>query len=141
MQEAELREATRQKTATSPGISLKDYRIRKVKTLFGTVSVRVPRLVNSGRVEIFLPIPCGVRSTRGFDDLRARLSAWMSYRSAMGLLGEMYPVGGGTSPSTALRQVAMAAERLVNIPAEKTPDAASISLPLDTTFVRAVSAV
>ncbi len=61
----------------------------------------------------------------------------MSYRSAMDLLGEMYPVDGGTSPSTALRQVAMAAERLVNIPAEKTPDAAPISLPLDTTFVRA----
>lgn len=61
----------------------------------------------------------------------------MNFRSAMELLGDMYPVDGGTSPSTALRQVATVADILENGPARKTPDAALIALPLDTTLVRA----
>ncbi len=38
LQEAALRAAARRRTAMSPDITLKDYRTRKVQTLFGTVS-------------------------------------------------------------------------------------------------------
>jgi hypothetical protein len=106
--------------------------------LFGTVSLRVPRLVNQGRIESVLPTSCGARSTREFDDLRSKLSAWMSFRSAMALLGEMYPVEDGKSAQTAMRQIAIAAERQDNAPlCDVSLDDARIALPLDTTFVRA----
>ena len=138
LQEAALRAAAKQRTAATPDITLKDYRFRKVQTLFGTVSLQVPRLINQGRIESVLPASCGARSTREFDDLRNKLSAWMSFRSAMALLGEMYPVDDGKSAQTAMRQVAIAAERLDNSPhSNVSSDDALIELPLDTTFIRA----
>lgn len=138
LQEAALRAAAKERTATTSDLTLKDYRLRKVQTLFGTVSLRVPRLVNQGRIESVLPTSCGARSTRAFDDLRNKLSAWMSFRSAMALLGEMYPVEDGKSAQTAMRQIAIAAERQDNAPlCDVSLDDARIALPLDTTFVRA----
>jgi hypothetical protein len=138
LQEAALRAAAKERTATTSDLTLKDYRLRKVQTLFGTVSLRVPRLVNQGRIESVLPTSCGARSTRAFDDLRNKLSAWMSFRSAMALLGEMYPVEDGKSAQTAMRQIATAAERQDNAPlCDVSLDDARIALPLDTTFVRA----
>ena len=116
LQEAALRAAAKERTATTSDLTLKDYRLRKVQTLFGTVSLRVPRLVNQGRIESVLPTSCGARSTRAFDNLRNKLSAWMSFRSAMALLGEMYPVEDGKSAQTAMRQIAIAAERQDNAP-------------------------
>jgi hypothetical protein len=104
LQEAALRAAAKERTATTSDLTLKDYRLRKVQTLFGPVSLRVPRLVNQGRIESVLPTSCGARSAREFDDLRNKLSAWMSFRSAMALLGEMYPVEDGKSAQTAMRQ-------------------------------------
>ncbi|WP_139278672.1 hypothetical protein [Thalassobacter stenotrophicus] len=77
LQEAALRAAAKERTATTSDLTLKDYRLRKVQTLFGTVSLRVPRLVNQGRIESVLPTSCGARSTREFDDLRNKLSVWL----------------------------------------------------------------
>ena len=137
LQEAALRAAVRQQTLTSPDIKLKDYRTRKIQTLFGTFSLRVPRLVRYGRIESALPANSRVRSTREFDDLRTKLSAWMSFRSAMDLLAEMYPIEDGKSAQTAMRQIALAAERLDNMPpAGSKPGDEPVALPLDTTFVR-----
>lgn len=137
LQDTALRAVARQLSATSPDITLKDYRIRKVQTLFGTVSLRVPRLVKRGRIESILPAGRFVRSTRELDDLRSRLSAWMSFRSAMDLLAEMYPVEDGTSAQTALRQIALAAQRLDTLPPkDEVSGDTPIALPLDTTFVR-----
>lgn len=137
LQETALRVQARQQAAASPGVEIKDYRIRNVQTLFGTVSLRAPRIIDHGQIENVLPISCGARSTREFDDLRSKLSAWMSYRVAMDLLGEMYPVKDGKSAQTAMRQVAIAAKRLEDLPAACAPfQDDPIALPLDTTFVR-----
>lgn len=118
-------------------MTLKDYRSRKVQTLFGTVVLRVPRLLVGDRVETCLATGRHARATREFDDIRARLSAWMSYRAAMALLGDPYPIKDGISPATALRRIANAAE----VPEPRTPRTAAprempVSMPLDMTFVR-----
>jgi len=92
IQEAELRASARRRVALSSEVTLKDYRSRKVQTLFGTVVLRVPRLLVGDRVETCLATGGHARATREFDDICARLSAWMSYRAAMALLGDLYPI-------------------------------------------------
>jgi hypothetical protein len=138
---SEYNESLRQRGDLRVWISdnaLEQYRLQNFQTLFGTVSLRVPRLVNQGPIESVLPTSCGARSTREFDNLRNKLSAWMSFRSAMALLGEMYPIEDGKSAQTAMRQIAIAAERQDNaLPCDVSLDDARIALPLDTTFVRA----
>ncbi len=59
--------------------------IRKGPNAFWHRLIAGPALVNQGRIEDVLPTSCGARSTREFDDLRDKLSAWMSFRSAMAL--------------------------------------------------------
>ena len=137
LQEAALRSSAQKRVATSPNVKMKDYRARKVQTLFGTVSFRIPRLIDHGQIEAVLPISSNARSTREFDELRTRLSAWMSFRSAMNLLADMYPVDSGVSPSTALRQIAKAAETMESCFCHSSTGDASTSLPMDTTFIRA----
>lgn len=137
LQEAELRSSALRRVAASPDVKLKDYRVRKLQTLFGTVSFRIPRIVDHGRIETVLPLASNGRSTQEFDELRAKLSAWMSFRSAMNLLAEMYPVDGGVSPTTALRQIAKAADNVKSQSPHPNIGSASISLPMDTTFIRA----
>lgn len=137
LQEAALRASALKRVAASSDVKLKDYRARKVQTLFGTVTCRIPRLIDHGRVETVLPIPSNGRSTQEFDELRAKLSAWMSFRSAMNLLAQMYPVDGGVSPSTALRQIAKAADNLESHSRYSSIGSAPVSLPMDTTFIRA----
>ena len=137
IQEAELRASARRRVALSSEVTLKDCRSRKVQTLFGTVVLRVPRLLVGDRVETCLATGRHARATREFDDIRARLSAWMSYRAAMALLGDLYPIKDGISPATALRRIANAAE----VPEPLTlrtaaPREMPVSMPLDTTFVR-----
>ena len=137
LQEAALRSSAWKRVATSSNVKVKDYRDRKVQTLFGTVSFRIPRLIDHGQIVAVLPISSNARSTREFDDLRTRLSAWMSFRSAMYLLSDMYPVDSGASPSTALRQIAKAAETMESGSCHSSTGDASTSLPMDTTFIRA----
>jgi len=137
LQEAALRSSALKRVAASHDVKLKDYRARKVQTLFGTVSFRIPRIIDRGRIETVLPIPGNGRSTQEFDELRAKLSAWMSFRSAMNLLAEMYPVDGGVSPSTALRQIAKAANGMESCSRPSNIGGAPVSLPMDTTFIRA----
>jgi len=136
-QEAALRSSTLKRVAAPHDVKLKDYRARKVQTLFGTVTFRIPRLIEHGRIETVLPVPNNGRSTQEFDELRAKLSAWMSFRSAMNLLAEMYPVDGGVSQSTALRQIAKAADNIKGRSRPSNKGRAPISLPMDTTFIRA----
>jgi hypothetical protein len=52
IQEAALQAKT--KVMRSAKIRIKDYRVRKIQTLFGTVSMRVPRLIENGRVRALL---------------------------------------------------------------------------------------
>lgn len=50
LQEKSLRTAAKQTSAASTDVSIKDYRVRKIQTLFGTITIHVPRLINQGRV-------------------------------------------------------------------------------------------
>ncbi len=81
---------------------VKDWRPRQVATLFGMVTVRLPRFLcpECGRNEAGTRWPAHCRSTPALDQLQAHLSALMSYRVAAGVLAHLLPVAAGTSPET-----------------------------------------
>ena len=63
---------------------VKDWRPHQIATLFGTVTVRLPRFrcPGCGRGETGVSWPAHCRSTPELDQLQARLSALMTYRVA-----------------------------------------------------------
>src|SRR3954468_18393419 len=76
---------------------MKDYRDHAVATLFGQVTVRLPRFccAGCGGNEAGHGWPSHCRSTPELDRLQARLSALMTYRVAADLLQQMFPAGAG----------------------------------------------
>ena len=128
-----------------PTLSLKDHRPRSVQTLFGTLVIRIPRLVRHGSR---LPPPCffrnSARSTTEYDQLRSRLGAFMSFRMAERLIGDLFPFAVGRARSTTRRQVLRRATLLEVDLGRSDPDdrqtATSIDLGIDTTFVRSNTA-
>jgi hypothetical protein len=128
-----------------PTLSLKDYRRRSVQTLFGTLKIRVPRLVRRGSR---LAPPClfrnSARSNTEYDELRSRLGAFMSYRMAERLVGDLFPFAVGRASSTTRRQVLRSATHLDagsgGCAFGDRQTAASIDLGIDTTFIRSNSA-
>ena len=84
---------------------VKDYRQHGIATLFGQVTVRLPRFccAGCGTTEAGVEWPPHARSTPALDQLRAQLSALMTYRTAAALLGQMFPVDAGTDPETLRR--------------------------------------
>ncbi len=141
IQETALRTKAVQMRVDDPTLRLKDYRRRSVQTLFGAVSLRVPRLtcVAPGRDSPAM-LAGSSRSSREYDRLRARLGAWMSYRTAAKLIAELFPLAAGRHPSTVQQHVLRQADRLARTVAQPRPEvpeaAASIDLGLDTTFIR-----
>jgi hypothetical protein len=118
---------------------VKDYRHHGIATLFGQVTVRLPRFrcAGCGVTEAGIGWPPHARSTPELDQLRAQLSALMTYRPAADLLGQMFPVDAGTDPETLRRCVFRIAEEL---PTETTTSSATaaeaIVVTLDSTFIR-----
>ncbi len=145
IQETALRTKAVQMRVDDPTLRLKDYRRRSVQTLFGAVSLRVPRLtcVAPGRDSPAM-LAGSSRSSREYDRLRARLGAWMSYRTAAKLIAELFPLAAGRHPSTVQQHVLRQADRLAQTLAQPRPEvpdaAASIDLGLDTTFIRSCAA-
>ena len=84
---------------------VKDYRDHAVATLFGQVTVRLPRFrcAACGAVEVGVGWPSHCRSTPELDQLRAHLSALMSYRTAADILEQLFPVGAGKDKETMRR--------------------------------------
>ena len=127
-----------------PTLSLKDYRSRSVQTLFGTFVIRIPRLKRRGSR---LAPPCFfrsfARSAAEYDELRGRLGAFMSFRTAERLLGDLFPFSGGRSRSTTQRHVRRQAAKLdgtdCEFPVGLQPTVA-IDLGIDTAFVRNAAA-
>src|SRR4051794_13463506 len=74
--------------ACGAAIAVKDYRPRRIATLFGQVTVRLPRFRCAGcrgdQAGIEWPPQC--RSTPEFDQVRAQFSAFLPYRVAAGVL-------------------------------------------------------
>jgi hypothetical protein len=118
---------------------VKDYRDHSVATLFGQVTVRLPRFqcAACGRTETGLTWPSHCRSTPELDRLRAHLSALMSYQMAADLLGQMFPVSAGTDPETLRRHTLRAGAALADRAAIRPPAAApAITVTVDSTFIR-----
>ena len=81
---------------------VKDWRSHRIATLFGEVTVRLPRFLcaacNRSETGINWPLHC--RSTPELHQLQAHLSALMTYRVAAGVLQHLLPVTAGKSPET-----------------------------------------
>ena len=118
---------------------LKDYRDHRIATLFGRVTVRLPRFRCAGctTVEAGLGWPSNCRSTPELDQLQAHLSALMTYRVAAGVLEQMLPIDAGKCHETLRCHTLKLGERLhdraVGTPATA---AAAIAISLDSTFIR-----
>jgi hypothetical protein len=85
---------------------MKDYRDHAVATLFGHVTVRLPRFrcAACSGIDGDVGWPSHCRSTPELDRLEAHLCALMTYRTAADLLGQMFPVDAGKHPETQLEQ-------------------------------------
>ena len=118
---------------------VKDWRLHQVATLFGGVTVRLPRFrcTDCGRTEPGISWASHCRSTPELDQLRAHLSALMPYRVAAGVLAHLLPVEAGKSPETLRGHTLKVGEQLRDAAAVKPATAAStITITLDSTFIR-----
>ena len=117
----------------------KDWRPHRIATLFGGVTVRLPRFrcADCGRTEPGASWPPHCRSTPELDQLWAHLSALMPYRVAAGVLEHLLPVEAGKSPETLRGHTLRIGEQLRDAAAVKPATAAStITVTLDSTFIR-----
>jgi hypothetical protein len=137
--------ALRRPTCRSCGgaCHLKDYRQHRIATLFGQVTVRLPRFrcIACSGIESGVDWPSHGRSTPELDRLQAHLSALMSYRTAADVLAQMLPIDTGKDHETLRRHTQTLGEQLQHRPviAPPTP-AAAISLSVDSTFIRSCEA-
>ena len=118
---------------------VKDWRLHQIATLFGGVTVRLPRFLctDCGRTERGVSWPSRCRSTPELDRLRAHLSAFMPYRVAAGVLAHLLPVEAGNSPETLRGHTLKVGEQLRDAAAVKPAAVApAISISLDSTFIR-----
>ncbi len=123
---------------------VKDHRHHAIATLFGQVTVRLPRLrcARCGAAEAGVGWPSHIRSTPELDRLRAQLSALMTYRTAAEVLAQVFPVDAGADPETLRRHTLKIAEELP-MRAETSPPstgAAAIAVTLASTFIRSCGA-
>ena len=118
---------------------VKDYRQHAIATLFGQVTVRLPRFrcADCGTTEAGMALPPHVRSTPELDRLWAQFSALMTYGTAAEVLAQLFPLDAGTSHEALRRHTFKVAESL---PLPSTVKAATpptmITLTLDATFIR-----
>jgi hypothetical protein len=106
---------------------VKDWWLRQVATLFGGVSVPLPRFccAGCGRTKPGIGWAPHGRSTPELDQLRAHLSALLPYRVAAGVLEHLLPVEAGKGPETLRAHTRRAGERLRSTAAVKPAAAAS----------------
>jgi hypothetical protein len=118
---------------------IEDYRDHAVATLFGQVTMKLPRFrcARCGAVESGIGWPSHCRSTPELDRLRAHLSALMSYRVAADLLEQLFPIDAGTDPETLRRHTLRVGEAVADRPPIR-PETSmpAITVTLDSTFIR-----
>jgi hypothetical protein len=118
---------------------VKDYRDHAVATLFGQVTLRLPRFrcAGCGGHEAGHGWPRHCRSTPALDRLQAHLAALMPYRVAADVLQQMFPIDAGKDVETLRRRVLKVGDVLRNDAAIKPQTAAqAITVTLDSTFIR-----
>lgn len=127
-----------------PSLVLKDYRARSIQTLFGTLVIRLPRLMRPGSS---LPAPCFIRSSArsagDFDQIRSRLGAFMSFRKARAIIRDLFPFAEGFSANTTrtrvLRRAGQIASEAHKLVSNGDRCSGAINLGIDTTFVRSAA--
>jgi hypothetical protein len=133
--------AARRPTCRSCGgaCHVKDYRQHRIATLFGQVTVRLPRFrcIACAGIESGVDWPSHCKSTPELDRLQAHLSALMTYRTAAEVLEQLFPIDAGKDHETLRRHTLALGEQLRHHPAiaPATPSAA-ISISVDSTFIR-----
>jgi hypothetical protein len=118
---------------------IKDWRPHQIATLFGGVTMRLPRwlCVSCRRIETGIGWPSNCRSTPELDQMRAHLSALMTYRVAVGVLEYLLPVQADTSPETMRGRTLRVGEQLRAVATARITTAEpAISISLDSTFIR-----
>src|SRR5271163_680268 len=118
---------------------VKDYRDHAVATLFGQVTMELPRFrcAKCGGIETGISWPSHCRSTPELDRLRAHLSALTTYRVAADLLEQMFPIDAGTDPETLRRHTLRVGEAFADRAAIRPETSApAITVTLDSTFIR-----
>ena len=121
---------------------VKDWRSHQIATLFGKVTVRLPRFLCSGcgRSETGISWPSHCRASPELDQLQAHLSALMTYRVAAGVLAHLLPVAAETSHETLRGHTFKLGEHLRHAaaikPASAAAPASAIAISLDSTFIR-----
>jgi hypothetical protein len=118
---------------------VKDYRQHRIATLFGQVTVRLPRFrcIACDGIERGVDWPSRCRSTPELDRLQAHLSALMTYRTAADVLEQMFPIDAGKDHETLRRHTLTLGDQLRHRPliVPATPSAA-ISISVDSTYIR-----
>src|SRR5690242_17854929 len=118
---------------------LKDYRPHQIATVFGPVTVRLPRFRCAGcdRAEAGIGWPAQCRSTPELDQMRAQYAAFLPYRVAAGVLEHLLPVGAGiTHESLRAHTLKLGAELVDTAAAEPAAAAAAVTLSVDSTYIR-----
>src|SRR4051794_11040766 len=126
------------RTCTTP-CQIKDYRPHQIATVFGQVTLRLPRFrcASCGGGEAGHGWPAHCRSTPELDQVRAQFSACMPYRVAAGVLEYLLPIDAGSAPETLRACTLKVGADLVDTAATNPATAASsITLSLDSTFIR-----
>ena len=93
---------------------VKDYRQHRIATLFGQVTVRLPRFrcIACDSIESGVDWPSYCRSTPELDRLQAHLSALMTYRTAADVLEQMFPIDAGKDHETLRRRTLALGDQL-----------------------------
>ena len=118
---------------------VKDYRNHAIATLFGQVTVWLPRFrcAACSTIEVGINWPSHCRSTPELDQLQAHRAALTIYRTAADVLKQMFPVGAGNDKET-MRRRTLTAGAALRDGAANAPEtaAAAITVTLDSTFIR-----
>jgi hypothetical protein len=118
---------------------VKDWRAHRIATLFGEVTVRLPRFLCAAchHTETGVGWPLRCRSTPELDQLQAHLSALMTYRVATGVLQHLLPVDAGRSPETFRHRTLLIGQQLASrFSSQPATPASAITVSVDSTFIR-----
>src|SRR3954452_8505714 len=116
---------------------VKDYRPHQIATLFGQVTLRLPRFrcAGCGGAEAGHSWPAHCRSTPELDQIRAEFSACMPYRVAAGVLEHLLPIDAGSETLRACT-LKVGADLVDTAATNPAVAASAITLTLDSTFIR-----
>src|SRR5690349_2885058 len=118
---------------------LKDYRPHQIATVFGPVTVRLPRFRCAGcrGAQAGVGWPAHCRSTPELDQLRAQYAALLPYRVAAGVLEHLLPIGAGITHETLRAHTLKRGAALRDAaPAAPAAAAAAVTLSVDSTYIR-----